>query len=108
MPVQGGTYVVQIGKPIEKLDEEILEIIKGIAFGLITAMLLLVFLSYLIAGKVLKPIGVIDRLAREITDKNLSVRIPSAKEGMSSIAFRSLSIECLTAWRVLLKPKKSL
>jgi len=76
VPVQGGTYVVQIGKPIEKLDEEILEIIKGIALGLITAMLLLVFLSYLIAGRVLKPIGVIDRLAREINDQNLSVRIP--------------------------------
>jgi signal transduction histidine kinase len=42
-------------------------------------MLLLVFLSYLIAGKVLKPIGVIDRLAREINDKNLSVRIPLGK-----------------------------
>ncbi len=76
VPVQGGFYVVQIGKPIEKLDQEIFEIIKGIAFGLITAMVLLVFLSYLIAGKALKPIGVIDRLAREISDKNLSVRIP--------------------------------
>ena len=79
VPVQGGTYIVQIGKPIEKLDEEILEIIKGIALGLITAMLLLVFLSYLIAGRVLKPIGVIDRLAREINDKNLDVRIPLGK-----------------------------
>jgi signal transduction histidine kinase len=79
VPAQGGTYIIQIGKPIEKLDEEILEIIKGIAFGLITAMLLLVFLSYLIAGRVLKPIGVIDRLAREINDKNLSVRIPLGK-----------------------------
>jgi signal transduction histidine kinase len=76
VPAQGGTYVVQIGKPIEKLDEEVLEIIKGIAYGLIAAMLLLVCLSYLIAGKVLKPIGVIDRLAREINDKNLSLRIP--------------------------------
>ncbi len=47
VPVRGGTYVVQIGKPIEKLDEEIFEIIKGIAFGLLTATLLLVFLSYL-------------------------------------------------------------
>jgi two-component system, OmpR family, sensor kinase len=79
VPVQGRTYIVQIGKPIEKLDEEIFEIIKGIAFGLITAMLLLFFLSYLIAGKVLKPIGVIDRLAREINDKNLSMRIPLGK-----------------------------
>jgi two-component system OmpR family sensor kinase len=42
-------------------------------------MLLLVVLSYLIAGKVLKPIGVIDRLAREINDQNLSVRIPLGK-----------------------------
>lgn len=79
VPVQGGTYVVQIGKPIEKLDEEILEIIKGIALGLTAAMLLLVLLSYLIAGKVLKPIGVIDRLVREINDKNLSARIPLGK-----------------------------
>lgn len=78
-PVGNGTFVVQIGKPVEKLDEEILDIAKGIAWGLITAMLLLVFLSYLIAGKVLKPIGVIDRLAREINDKNLSVRIPLGK-----------------------------
>lgn len=79
VPVQDGTYVVQIGKPVEKLDEEILEIAKDIGWGLITAMLLLVFLSYLIAGKVLKPIGVIDRLAREINDKNLNVRIPLGK-----------------------------
>jgi signal transduction histidine kinase len=79
VPVGSGTFVVQIGKPVEKLDEEILEIAKGIAWGLITAMLLLVFLSYLIAGKVLNPIGVIDRLAREINDKNLSVRIPLGK-----------------------------
>jgi len=42
-------------------------------------MLLLVILSYLIAGKVLKPIGVIDGLAREINDKNLSLRIPLGK-----------------------------
>ena len=79
VPMEGGTYIVQIGKPIEKLDEEIYDIAKSIAFGLLTAMLLLVILSYLIAGKILKPIGVIDRLAREINDKNLSLRIPLGK-----------------------------
>ncbi len=79
VPTEGGTYIVQIGKPIEKLDEEIYDLIKSIVFGLLTAMLLLVILSYLIAGKVLKPIGVIDRLAREINDKNLSLRIPLGK-----------------------------
>jgi len=76
LPVEGGTYIVQIGKPIEKLDEEIYDIAKSIAIGLFTAMLLLAILSYFIAGKVLKPIGVIERLAREINDKNLSLRIP--------------------------------
>jgi two-component system OmpR family sensor kinase len=79
VPVAGGTYIVQIGKPIEKLDEEIYDIAKIIAIGLFTAMLLLVILSYLIAGKVLKPIGVIDGLAREFNDKNLSLRIPLGK-----------------------------
>ena len=79
VPVAGGTYIVQIGKPIEKPDEEIYDITKGIAFGLLTAMLLLAILSYFIAGKVLKPIGVIDGLAREINDKNLSLRIPLGK-----------------------------
>jgi len=79
VPVEGATYIVQIGKPIEKLDKEIYDITKIIAFGLLTAMLLLVVLSYLIAGKILKPIGVIDRLAREINDKNLSLRIPLGK-----------------------------
>jgi two-component system, OmpR family, sensor kinase len=79
LPVEGGTYIVQIGKPIEKLDREIYDITKIIAFGLLTAMLLLAILSYFIAGKVLKPIGVIERLAREINDKNLSLRIPLGK-----------------------------
>ena len=45
--VEGGKYIVQIGNPIEKLDKEIYDITKIIAFGLLTAMLLLVIL-YLI------------------------------------------------------------
>ena len=46
--VKGGKYIVQIGNPIEKLDKEIYDnITKIIAFGLFTAMLLLV-ISYLI------------------------------------------------------------
>ena len=44
---EGGKYIVQIGNPIEKLDKEIYDITKIIAFGLLTAMLLLVIL-YLI------------------------------------------------------------
>jgi len=43
--VEGGKYIVQIGNPIEKLDKEIFDITKIIAFGLFTAMLLLV-ISY--------------------------------------------------------------
>ena len=48
--VEGGKYIVQIGNPIEKLDKEIYDITKIIAFGLLTAMLLLVIL-YLIKLK---------------------------------------------------------
>jgi signal transduction histidine kinase len=76
---QGATYIVQIGKPIEKLDEEILELIQGIAAGLAAATVLLIGISYVIAGKILKPINTINRLAKDINDRTLNRRIPLGK-----------------------------
>ncbi|MGB5745943.1 MAG: ATP-binding protein [Desulfobacterales bacterium] len=76
---QGATYIVQIGKPIEKLDEEILDLIQGIAAGLAAATMLLVGISYVIAGKILKPISTINRLAKDINDQTLNRRIPLGK-----------------------------
>ena len=68
--------VTKVGKPIEELDEDIVELIQSIAVGLLATTIFLVWLSYMIAGKVLKPIRTINSLAREINDKTLNKRIP--------------------------------
>jgi len=77
--LQNRPYLIQIAKPIEKLDEEIIDLIQGLAAGLATAFLLLLGLSYLAAGKILKPVSIINRQVREINEKSLNLRIPMGK-----------------------------
>jgi len=43
--------VTKVGKPIEELDEDIVELIQSIAVGLLATTIFLVWLSYMIAGK---------------------------------------------------------
>jgi two-component system OmpR family sensor kinase len=71
--------LVLIGKPVEKLEEEIVDLAQGIAVGLSITTLLLIVLSYYIAGKILTPISVINRMARDISDRSLHQRIPLGK-----------------------------
>jgi two-component system OmpR family sensor kinase len=54
-------------------------LVQGIAIGLSAATLLLIVLSYYIAGKILAPINVINRMARDINDRSLDQRIPLGK-----------------------------
>jgi two-component system OmpR family sensor kinase len=77
--LRGRPCRVLIGKPMEKLEEEIADLVQGIAIGLSAAMLLLIVLSYYIAGKILAPINVINRMARDINDRSLDQRIPLGK-----------------------------
>jgi signal transduction histidine kinase len=70
---------VLVGKPVEKLEEEIVDLVQGIAVGLSAATLLLIVLSYYVAGKILTPINVINRMARDINDRSLNQRIPLGK-----------------------------
>jgi len=70
---------VLVGKPVEKLEEEIVDLVQGIAVGLSITTLLLIVLSYYIAGKILTPISVINRMARNINDRSLDQRIPLGK-----------------------------
>jgi len=69
-------YILQIAKPIQKLDDEIMEILVGILLGLAGASLLLLLLGYGIARKILRPIKEINALARQINDDTLDRRIP--------------------------------
>ncbi|MGA8181703.1 MAG: HAMP domain-containing sensor histidine kinase [Desulfobacterales bacterium] len=77
--LRGQPFKVLIGKPMEKLEEEIADLVKGIAIGLSAASLLLMVLSYYIAGKILAPINVINQMARDINDRSLDQRIPLGK-----------------------------
>ena len=70
---------VMVGIPIEKIEEEISDLVQDIAIGLSITTLLLIALSYYIAGKILTPIKVINKMARDISDRSLDQRIPLGK-----------------------------
>ena len=70
---------VLIGKPVEKLEEEIVDLARDIAVGLSATTLFLIILSYYIAGKILTPLNAINRMSRNINDRSLDQRIPLGK-----------------------------
>ena len=73
---EGRSLILQIGRPIEKLEKEIWDIVIGLASGLAFSTILLLAISYFIAGMILKPIGAMNDLTREINEKSLDRRIP--------------------------------
>ncbi|SDO59178.1 sensor histidine kinase [Desulforhopalus singaporensis] len=76
VPYKGGEYLVQIARPMEKLWEEIVELLLTIGAGLLVFTFALVVIGYYVAGKILEPIATINTLARKISDKTLDRRIP--------------------------------
>jgi signal transduction histidine kinase len=78
--VEEKVYIIQIARPMEKLDHEIRELITGIISGLIFSTLFLIFLSRFVAEKILQPIASIRNLTRDISEKNLTARIPVGED----------------------------
>jgi two-component system, OmpR family, sensor kinase len=76
---RGGPYWVQIARPLVELDEEIRELLVILIIGLLATIGPLVIASYWVAGRIVRPIAVINRLSGEISDKTLSQRIPLGK-----------------------------
>lgn len=74
--ISGSNIVVQIAKPIETIETEIEELLRLFIIGLGGCVLVIVFISYKLAGKILAPISAITRLSREISEKSLDKRIP--------------------------------
>ena len=74
--LQGRSFIVQIARPMQKLNEEIWELAVGIFGGLIFSTIVLIAMSRFVAGKILQPIGQLKNLAQDISDKNLDQRIP--------------------------------
>ena len=79
VPLGGRTFIVQIARPMEKLQEEIGELAIGILSGLIFSTLALIVISRFVAGRILRPIGAMKDLAQDISEKNLDQRIPAGE-----------------------------
>jgi len=77
--IAGESRLIQVARPVEKLDEEIADLLAAIGIGLAVSTLLLVCVSYILAGQIIKPITLINRLAREINENTLEKRIPTGK-----------------------------
>jgi len=74
--LDGRSFVVKIARTMEKLEDEIWELVFGIAAGLLFSTLALIVISRFMAGKILQPIGRMKDLAQDISEKNLGQRIP--------------------------------
>lgn len=72
----GKDFRVQAAKPVARLDEEVAELIRALIIGFVASTVLLVGIGYVVAGRILKPIGTINSLAKEIGEKTLDKRIP--------------------------------
>lgn len=78
---QGGeTFRVRAARSMEKLDEEIREIVWVVISSLLLAILALVVIGRMVGEKILRPVERIGRLAQNISDRNLSERVPVGKD----------------------------
>ena len=81
VPVAGTAYLVHVARPVESLVWESVEAATVIGSALLASVLLLVVVSYLVAGRILGPVREINRLAREINENTLARRIQLAANG---------------------------
>ena len=78
--LRGHPYLVRIARPMERLKDEIRDLILGIIAGLLLSTMALAALSRFVAGKILEPIAAMKGLAEDIGAKNLDRRLPAGDE----------------------------
>lgn len=77
---RGGQFMeIRIGKPVEDLEEELIELGIHIGGSLFLCAAGIIILSYVLAGRILRPISTIINQSREISDNSLDKRIPIGK-----------------------------
>ena len=69
-------YHIHVARPVESLVGESVESALMIGSSLLVATLILIMVSYLVAGRILRPVQEINRLTVEITENTLEQRIP--------------------------------
>ncbi|WP_020587025.1 sensor histidine kinase [Desulfobacter curvatus] len=77
--INGGFVEIRIAKPIEDLEEELIRLGITIGISLFLCALGIFILSYILAGRILRPISAIIHQSREISEKSLDQRIPLGK-----------------------------
>lgn len=74
--LDGKAFLVCAARPMEKLEEELWDIFIGVVSSLVFSVLVLMAISYFVAGYILKPVQVMNDQVRDITEKHLDRRIP--------------------------------
>jgi len=77
--IAGSPYLIQIARPMEDLEEKNLDLLTAISISLAVSTALLIGSSYFLAGRIVEPIAVINRLARDINENTLDKRIPPGR-----------------------------
>ena len=77
--IGGQRYSVQIAKPMLVISSELNEFLHELALAIVVALLLIVTISYFVAGRILKPLVTINNLIREIRETSLNRRLPLGK-----------------------------
>lgn len=80
-PVEGTARVVEAGMSYESVDETLSTFRTVLVVGVLLAFLLSLLGAYLLARAALSPVEAVANAAREITDQDLSKRLPVARPG---------------------------
>ncbi len=73
--VKNSPYTVQIARPMERLDRESGELLLTLLIAITTAVLVLLAIGYVVAGRILRPVHIINTTAKEISEKTLDKRL---------------------------------
>ena len=77
--VNGMRYVVEVGAPMAPVEAMLHQFLVLLAIGLPVAILVAIGVGYLLVGRALAPVDQIARKAEQITQHNLSERLPVAR-----------------------------
>jgi len=77
--IAGTPYLIQVARPIADFEEEVFDWLEAINIGLIISSIILMCVSYVLSGRIVRPIAAINQLAHEINENTLEKRIPLGK-----------------------------
>ncbi len=77
--IAGAPYLIQVARTVADFEEEFFDWVEAINIGLIISSIILMCVSYVLSGRIVRPIAAINQLAHEINENTLEKRIPLGK-----------------------------